>query len=213
MSRELPADGVAAIALRFLASGGKRLRPRLCARVFSDCGGQGDVGKVCEAVECFHKASLIHDDLQDGDTERYGRPAVWREYGIPVAVAVGDWLVAYGYSLIADSGFAAAPRMLGAASRAHLRLCEGQGDELLGRGEYVSICSRKTGEGFALAAELGALAAGADPTAYRAWAAAYGTLYQMRDDRVDGEGPADLDALIDEWSRRLEGLGLGRLLA
>ena len=35
-----------------------------------------------------------------------------------------------------------------------LSLCEGQGDELSGHGDYVSVCERKTGSLFALAARI-----------------------------------------------------------
>ena len=50
------------IALEFCGRGGKKLRPRLCNAVFDLCGGKGDIGGVCDAVECFHKASLIHEE-------------------------------------------------------------------------------------------------------------------------------------------------------
>ena len=202
------------IALEFCGRGGKKLRPRLCKTVFEKCGGTGDVGGVCEAIECFHKASLIHDDIQDGDEERYGRPTVWKEHGVPVAIAAGDWLVAHGYRLIAESVFAAMPQMVHAAVLSHVRLCEGQGDDLLsaeGKGEgvtatwrgdlakYVSICERKTGEAFALAAQLGALAAGADDAPFRRYGLAYGVLFQINDDLADGANPAPLAELKKQY--------------
>ena len=198
------------IALEFCGRGGKKLRPRLCNAVFDLCGGRGDIGGVCDAVECFHKASLIHDDIQDGDEERYGRPTVWKEHGVPVAIAAGDWLVAHGYRLIAESGFAAMPRMIHAAVLSHVRLCEGQGDDLLAASEvrhtrgvlprdYISICERKTGEAFALAAQLGALAAGADDAPFRRYGLAYGVLFQINDDIADGASPAPLAELRKEY--------------
>ena len=215
------------IALEFCGRGGKRLRPRLCKAAFERCGGTGDIGGVCEAIECFHKASLIHDDIQDGDEERYGRPTVWKEHGVPVAIAAGDWLVAHGYRLITESGFAAMPRMIHAAVLSHVRLCEGQGDDLLGFSNYqlpstncqltstncqlpstnyqlpttnyISICERKTGEAFALAAQLGALAAGADDAPFRRYGLAYGVLFQINDDIADGANPAPLAELKREY--------------
>ena len=200
------------IALEFCGRGGKRLRPRLCKAVFERCGGAGDIGGVCEAIECFHKASLIHDDIQDGDEERYGRPTVWKEHGVPVAIAAGDWLVAHGYRLIAESGFAAMPRMVHAAVLSHVRLCEGQGDDLLSTNSqqptasyqlptanYVSVCERKTGEAFALAAQLGALAAGADDAPFRRYGLAYGVLFQINDDIADGANPAPLAEIKREY--------------
>jgi geranylgeranyl pyrophosphate synthase len=195
------------IALEFCGRGGKRLRPRLCKAAFERCGGTGDIGGVCEAIECFHKASLIHDDIQDGDEERYGRPTVWKEHGVPVAIAAGDWLVAHGYRLITESGFAAMPQMIRAAVLSHVRLCEGQGDDLLNTSTsqhlnpsaYVSVCERKTGEAFALAAQLGALAAGADDAPFRRYGLAYGVLFQINDDIADGANPAPLVELKREY--------------
>ena len=197
---------IADIALEFAGRGGKRLRPRLCQAVFDACGGTGDLSPVCEAVECFHKASLVHDDIQDGDETRYGRPTVWKEYGVPVAIAAGDWLVARGYNLIARSGFARAAQMLDVTTASHLRLCEGQGDDLLGVSgteEYVSVCTRKTGEAFALAAQLGALAAGAADEPYRRWGLAFGVLFQVNDDIADVGESDGLRALKAESEDRL----------
>ena len=193
---------IADIAWDFAGRGGKRLRPRLCQAVFDACGGTGDLSPVCEAVESFYKASLVHDDIQDGDETRYDRPTVWKEHGVPVAIAVGDWLVAHGYMLIAKSGFARAAQMLEATVDSHLRLCEGQGDDLLGvagTADYVSMCAGKTGEAFALAAQLGALAAGADDTPFRRYALAYGVLFQINDDLADGADPEKLRELKEKY--------------
>ena len=92
-------------------------------------------------------------------------------------------------------------RMIAAAVYSHKRLCEGQGDDLLASisqrarsdiTSYLSICERKTGEAFALAAQLGALAAGADDAPFRRYGLAFGTLFQINDDIADGDASADL---------------------
>jgi len=199
------------IGLAFLRGGGKRLRPRLCEAVFKSLrpGDDADLSPLTEALECFHKASLIHDDIQDGDEERYGRPTVWREHGVPVAIAVGDWLLARGIDLIDRAPFPNVVEMARIRSRAILALCEGQGDELTQSADYVSICERKTGSLFALAAGLGALAAGADPEPYWNWGLTYGVLFQVRDDRRDGECRPELAELEADYVRRLAALGLG----
>ena len=210
---------ISEIALEFLGRGGKRLRPRLCKRVFELCGGRGDIEPVCDAIECFHKASLIHDDIQDCDEERYGRPTTWKEHGVGVAIAAGDWLVAHGYQLIAKSGFPGVVKMLETVVDSHVQLCEGQGDDLLlietnplnlsndkpfDREEYISTCERKTGEAFALAAQLGALAAGVDDAPYRRYALIYGVLFQIRDDLADGASSPELLKLRAEYEALLE---------
>lgn len=180
------------------------MRPRLVRAVYGALGGDlsendDPITPVCEAVECFHKASLIHDDIQDGDVERYGREALHVKVGIPMAIAVGDWLVAKGYTLIASSGFDASGEMLAAAATSHLRLCEGQAMELSVResGEspatekVLEIFALKTGEAFALAAELGAMAAGAGARIVdeaRSFALDLGVAFQIDDDLEDGGG-------------------------
>jgi len=211
---------ISEIALEFCGRGGKRLRPRLCRAAYLSAGGDPScrrIDVICEAVECFHKASLIHDDIQDCDEERYGRPAVWKEHGLPIAIAVGDWLVAHGYELIANSGFANAIDMVKATVGSHVALCEGQGDDLMGVAQsvgedYISVCERKTGEAFALAAELGALAAGADSAPYRRYGLDFGVVFQIRDDMSDGETPGPVGEILERLEKGLADSDVSRSL-
>jgi geranylgeranyl pyrophosphate synthase len=211
---------ISEIALEFCGRGGKRLRPRLCKAAYLAAGGDpasDRIDVICEAVECFHKASLIHDDIQDCDEERYGRPTVWKEYDLPVAIAAGDWLVAHGYELIANSGHAKAIDMMKATVRSHVALCEGQGDDLMDVArsadeDYVSVCERKTGEAFALAAELGALAAGADGAPYRRYGLDFGVVFQIRDDISDGETPGSVRELLEKKEKALADTEVSRAL-
>ena len=212
--------GISRIALDFCGRGGKRLRPRLCKAAYLAAGGDPSsdrIEAICEAVECFHKASLIHDDIQDCDEERYGRPTVWKEHGLPVAIAAGDWLVAHGYELVANSGFGNAIEMMKATVRSHVALCEGQGDDLMGVArlvddDYVSVCERKTGEAFALAAELGALAAGVDAAPYRRYGLDFGVVFQIRDDMSDGETPGAVGELLQKREKSLADTDVARAL-
>lgn len=198
------------IGLEFMRRGGKRLRPRLCEAVYRSIApdGTADIAPLKEAVECFHKASLIHDDIQDFSRTRYRMPTVWVEYGVPLAIAAGDWLLAHGMRLIADVSLPAAADMTRLATGTILSLCEGQGDELSGHGDYVSICERKTGSLFALAAGLGALAAGADPGPYCEWGRVYGILFQINDDIHDSGETPSLLSLRREYEAKLDALGL-----
>jgi hypothetical protein len=76
------------IARDWLGRDGKRWRPLLTAcayKAFQDDPNAAvpeGVRKVALAVECFHKASLIHDDIEDGDAERYGQQTVHAQYGV-----------------------------------------------------------------------------------------------------------------------------------
>ena len=48
-----------------------------------------DVAAV--AIEAFHKASLVHDDIEDDDAFRYGVETLHRTHGTGVAINVGDY--------------------------------------------------------------------------------------------------------------------------
>ena len=61
-----------------LMTGGSRIRMRVCLDM-SLCLGVNneDAMRLASAVELLHNASLIHDDIQDGDSLRRGQSAVW----------------------------------------------------------------------------------------------------------------------------------------
>src|SRR5262245_10452672 len=126
------------IARGWLAADGKRWRPFLTACAFKALQDDPSaplpepLRRAAVAVECFHKASLVHDDIEDADEERYGRDALHVEHGIPVALNAGDLLVGEGYRLLASCG--ASPeicaQLVQIAAAGHRELCLGQGQEL-----------------------------------------------------------------------------------
>src|SRR5437764_7610368 len=85
------------IARQWLAKSGKRWRPFLAACAYKALAQKTDedqplpegLMKLAVAVECFHKASLIHDDIEDGDATRYSEKTLHEEHGIPVALNAG----------------------------------------------------------------------------------------------------------------------------
>ena len=89
------------------------------------------------AIEAFHKASLVHDDIEDDDTFRYGRTTLHRQYGVSTAINVGDYLIGLGYRLVSRErkalGGDVAADIIDRLADAHLKLSEGQGAELLWR--------------------------------------------------------------------------------
>jgi geranylgeranyl pyrophosphate synthase/phytoene/squalene synthetase len=82
-------------------SGGKRLRamlPILVADLYdADPSLTVPFGAACEML---HNATLVHDDLQDGDTHRRGRLAVWKAFGAPQAINLGDAMFYYALLLL-----------------------------------------------------------------------------------------------------------------
>jgi geranylgeranyl pyrophosphate synthase len=201
------------VARQWLAVGGRRWRPFLAAAIFealrpdaSPVGGSGEaIRRAAVAVECFHKASLVHDDIEDGDLERYGEPTLCGAQGVPVALNVGDLLIGEGYRLLADSGLDAA-RVQAAvreAAASQRLLCQGQGAELSWSRSPVQLASRqvleifrlKTAPAFDVALQLGAICAGRGPEVadvLRAYSEAVGIAYQIKDDLEDLQDDAGL---------------------
>ena len=205
-----PAGETETLARAELTRAGKRWRPFLTVCVHQAL--QDDphapppdaLRKVAVAVECFHKASLVHDDIEDGDAVRYGEPTLHASHGVPAALNVGDLLVGEGYRLLAESDFAPEIRaeMMAVAARGHRTLCLGQGEELawarrpqpLGSQQVLQIFRQKTAPAFGVALELGAACARAEPEVFdklRAYSDALGIAYQIRDDLDDFEPSAD----------------------
>src|SRR5688572_12435822 len=165
-----------AIARSWLGRAGKRWRPFLTVAAFqalrSDTGKPlpEDVKKIAVAVECFHKASLIHDDIEDGDAVRYGERTLHAEYGVPVALNVGDLLIGEGYRLLTATNISPAQKaaMIQAAANGQRQLCRGQGAELcwargpqpLTQHQVLEIFRKKTAPAFEVALRLGLLCAG-----------------------------------------------------
>jgi len=210
-----PADGEAdRVARSWLAAEGKRWRPFLTActyKALQDDPTQPlpeSLRKAAVAVECFHKASLVHDDIEDADERRYGRDTLHVEHGVPVALNAGDLLVGEGYRLLASCG---APghvcaELVRIAAAGHRELCIGQGAELawmrrpepLGADQALDIFRRKTSPAFQVALGIGAALASATTDTQqvlRDYSEALGIAYQIRDDLEDLAGTEGLDGV------------------
>ncbi len=204
------------IGIQWLSRGGKRWRPLLAASAFKALTGidpttDQRIQKIAIAVECFHKASLIHDDIEDDDDSRYDQPTLHVQHGMPVALNVGDYLLGEGYRLIAECGAKAdaTARMLRVAARGHRDLSLGQGDELwwthepgpLTVEQVIETFRRKTAPAFEVALTLGALCGGADNRmcdVLNRFSEKLGIAYQIQDDLDDykhSELKSDIDAM------------------
>lgn len=93
------------ICMYALEQGGKRFRPALLKMIADAVGQNRDVTKASIAVELFHTASLIADDLpcmDDADSRR-GREATHRRYGESGAILATYAMIAEGYRLLAQN--------------------------------------------------------------------------------------------------------------
>ncbi|MCP5519768.1 MAG: polyprenyl synthetase family protein [Verrucomicrobiales bacterium] len=200
------------LAREWLMRAGKRWRPFLTVATYRALSGSPDaelpldLRKVAVAVECFHKASLVHDDIEDNDAERYGEQTLHEAHGVPLALNVGDLLIGEGYRLLAacDADPTARVEMFRVAAEGQRELCCGQGAELLWTRQpdvltplqVVDIFRSKTAPAFEVALRLGALYAGKhDECAdvLGAYSRALGIAYQIRDDLSDlgADGESD----------------------
>ena len=145
-------DGTETLALDFLRAGGKHSRPFITLAVYDAMLGGAATGpagaavaaamplhvrRIALAIEVFHKASLVHDDVEDDDRVRYGQPTIHHRFGPAVAINVGDFLIGLGYRLIGNPGAGVpvelAADLLRLFASAHMRLAQGQGAELMWR--------------------------------------------------------------------------------
>lgn len=70
---------------------GKGLRPAICLAACRAAGGRTEQAVLsATALELFHNAFLVHDDIEDQSEFRRGRVTLVREHGVPVAINVGD---------------------------------------------------------------------------------------------------------------------------
>lgn len=175
-----------AIAYDFLARGGKRSRPFITLAAYDALKGapatlsdQGwelpdHVKRAAIAIETFHKASLVHDDIEDDDAYRYGAETLHRTHGVGTAINVGDYLIGLGYKCVSRDrkalGAEVAADVLDKLADAHIKLSEGQGAELLWREakdkalttlDALKIYALKTAPAFEAALYTGVRLAGA----------------------------------------------------
>ncbi len=77
--------------VRFVAAGGKRIRPALCLLGAEAVGADSSVAlPAAAAVELFQAAALIHDDIADQSTMRRGQPCMHLTEGVGIAINAGD---------------------------------------------------------------------------------------------------------------------------
>ena len=217
-----PIAGTEAIAYDFLGKGGKHSRPFITMAVYDAVTGgnatsqngaevleqfSDSVKRAALSIETFHKASLVHDDIEDDDEFRYGEPAVHKRYGVPTAINIGDYLVGLGYRLVSreavSMGHEVATDILDSLADAHQRLSEGQGAELLWRDsgdkrlkpiDALKIYALKTSPAFEAAFQVGLRLAGSIEKyreTIKIFSRNLGVAFQILNDLKDWEGDSD----------------------
>lgn len=181
-------------------SPGKRLRPALVLLASRAACGQrngrpkSDPGPVSIAVamELIHLASLVHDDFIDAAPIRHHRSSVNARWGPAVSVALGDYLCASAFHLVAEYGD---PMMFHHLGSGLCAMCEGEMAQVMGRGNFalskeecLAVVEKKTAALFAVCCAGGAATAvdeAAPQERLRRFGLHFGIAFQILDDCKD----------------------------
>jgi len=209
LSRSLDGDGPLRSILRYHVglededgtpthATGKLLRPSLVLFVAEQLGASLDTAlPSAVGLELIHGFSLIHDDIQDRDRTRRGRPAVWTIVGVEQAINAGDLMHALAIATALKSSPAATDRLIDATRE----MIEGQCRDLefehreITADEYLSMIDRKTGALLRCAFDLGGLAAGVNGrvrSSLTELGRAVGRAFQIQDDLLGIWGKDDV---------------------
>ncbi|PIE17622.1 MAG: hypothetical protein CSA65_08340 [Proteobacteria bacterium] len=191
-------SGLATMCAYHLETGGKRLRALLPLLVAETLGEDParlvPFGAACEML---HNATLVHDDLQDGDQQRRGRDTVWHRYGAPHAINLGDAMFYYAVLLAQrlNADVAVRERVSRRLLVETLRVIDGQEREFLLKqqpttsvADYTTMVEGKTSGLFALPVAGAADICGSSPELVSALAESarhLGVLFQIQDDILD----------------------------
>jgi geranylgeranyl pyrophosphate synthase len=172
--------------------------------------------QTAAACELLHNASLVHDDLQDKDETRRGRPAVWQRFGPEIAINLGDYFIASAFSLLAsiDCHHRLRVGLIDLFAETTRIVIDGQSEELSASGDlgltikdYERIARRKSGMLLALPVSSALTIADiGSPYVKHASSAMQwmGIAYQIQDDLVDLFGLKDgRPAGVDLRERRV----------
>jgi geranylgeranyl pyrophosphate synthase len=199
---------------------GKGFRARLSEIAYRLAGGRGTPpAALANLLEVVHAGSMIIDDIEDGSRRRRGGPAVHHVHGMPLALNAGNWMYFAPFSLLDDLDLRAGAQLhlLRRMARVLLDCHFGQALDLGARLHELrpheiedvaaTITTLKTGRLLGLAAEAGAVVAGAPPELVAAMASfgeELGVGLQMLDDLGNLSGHASAD-------KRYEDLRSGRV--
>jgi geranylgeranyl diphosphate synthase, type II len=189
-----------------LSRAGKGIRPALCLATCSAFGGDEEKAlPSAAAIELLHNSFLVHDDIEDNSEYRRDRPTMHRQYGVPLAINVGDAMNAMSARILKGNLAVLGPelsaRIFDEFDHMSLETIEGQAMELgwiqdndcsTTEEDYLLMVLKKTGwYSFIHPARIGALIAQPDRTdldAFNRFGYYLGTAFQIQDDVLNLAG-------------------------
>jgi geranylgeranyl diphosphate synthase type I len=184
-----------------IRTGGKRLRAGLCVAVCEAlCGDAMRAMPFAAAVEHLQNFTLVHDDIADGDDERRSQPTLWRQFGVPHAITIGDAFIVLSCMSVLNSYFPdnIKLRLLRIVARYGLEIAAGQSLDINLRDkrvptldDYIECTRKKTGAFLAMALVGGGIVGGGRPAQLEAlgqFGLLAGVAFQVKDDLLDLSG-------------------------
>ena len=189
-----------------LAAKSHKIRARLALNAGMALGvHQQDVVMIAAACELLHNASLIHDDIQDGDTLRRNIETVWKKFGVNVALCTGDLLLSAAYGVLSNiSDATLIQQLITTIHQRTARVIQGQCADIAHKnqplctlGAYQKIAISKSGALLSLPIELALLASHHTESLSNARAAteSFAIAYQIADDLCDIDKDAQSQSL------------------
>jgi geranylgeranyl diphosphate synthase type I len=177
---------------------GKRIRPLLTLLSCAAVGGDWLwATPVSSCIELIHNFSLIHDDIEDGSETRRGQITIWKRWGVPKAINIGDAVFVLGRlsaHRITENGLpdAVVVKVFKILDHACMKLTVGQDLDLafetredVAEDEYLEMIEGKTSALLAASTSCGGVVAQADTDTIETlhvFGHHLGMAFQIRDD-------------------------------
>lgn len=203
---DLAPAGLDGLVSSYPSRPGKVLRPALCLAACGVLGGDGDRAlNSAVALELFHNAFLIHDDIQDESEQRRGGPTLHAQFGTATAINVGNATNLVGLRRLMDNrallGSQLAWRIFQETELMMRHSIEGQAIELewiadnacdLDVDDYYRMCLKKTSWYTCIyPCRVGALVAregAGEPSRFDHYGWYLGAAFQIQDDLLNITG-------------------------
>lgn len=182
-----------------IKSGGKRLRPLLVLLGAKACSYEGnETINLAVAMEYFHTATLLHDDVIDNSLLRRGKETANSVWGSKASVLVGDFLFTRAFQLLTQCGKIEIIRVLADASntitRGEVMQLINSHDLSMSQQQYMEVIHSKTATLFAAAAKMGAMLTDKSANIIEAmgfYGLHLGNAFQLVDDALDYCGSSE----------------------
>lgn len=181
------------VAEYVVQNAGKRLRPIFCLFASRLAGPMDKRGIDCAAaMEFFHTATLMHDDVIDNADLRRGKSSANSRWGNQVAVLVGDFFYCRASDLLVGTGNL---RIIDLITRVMRVTTEGEIFEISKSNDlntteqdYLKVAEEKTAVLISAACEIGGMLGNVSEeftSALRHYGRGVGIAFQLADDVLD----------------------------